>query len=71
MNIWVIQRDATMDGGNVSHLGATTFLEYANFDLRIANYRHLVAYFGGAIKQNYCSEFPIDETLGHSSTTAT
>jgi hypothetical protein len=39
-------------------------------DLGIADYRHLIAYFGGAIKQSYCTEFPIDETSGHSSTTA-
>jgi len=36
----------------------------------IADYRHLAAYFGGAIKQSYCMEFPIDETSGHSSATA-
>ncbi len=46
------------------------FLEHANLNLGIADYRHLAAYFGDAIKQNYCMEFPIDKTLGHSSTTA-
>jgi hypothetical protein len=53
-----------MDGEDVSRLVATTFLEHANLDLGIADYRHLVAYFGGAIKQSYCTEFPIDETSG-------
>jgi hypothetical protein len=68
-NLWAIQRDAAMDGEDVSRLVATAFLEYANLDLGIADYRHLVAFFGGAIKQNYCMEFPIDETSGHSSAT--
>jgi hypothetical protein len=63
MNLWAIQRD-------VSRLVATTFLEHVNFDLGIADYHHLAAYFDGAIKQSYCTEFPIDETSGHSSTTA-
>jgi len=71
MNIWAIQQNATMDGQNVSHLVATTFLEYANLDLGIANYHHLIAYFSSAIKQSYCIEFPIDETSWHSSTMAT
>jgi hypothetical protein len=66
MNIWAIQRDVDMDGEDVSCLVTTTFLEYANLDLRIANY-HLVAYFSSAIKQSYGTEFPIDETSGHSS----
>ncbi len=70
MNLWAIQRDAAMDGEDVSRLVATAFLEYANLDLGIADYRHLAAYFGGAIKQSYCTEFPIDETSGHSSATA-
>jgi hypothetical protein len=59
-----------MDGEDVSRLVATAFFEHANLDLGIADYRHLVAYFGGAIKQSYCTEFPIDETSGHSSTMA-
>ncbi|CAK9228751.1 unnamed protein product [Sphagnum troendelagicum] len=50
MNLWAIQRDAAMDGEDVSRLVATAFLEYANLDLGIADYRHLAAYFGGAIK---------------------
>ncbi len=29
MNLWAIQWDAAMDGEDVSHLVATTFLEYA------------------------------------------
>jgi hypothetical protein len=58
-----------MDGEDVSRLVATAFMEHANLDLGIADYRHLVAFFGGAIKQSYCMEFPI-ETSGHSSTTA-
>ncbi len=70
MNLWAIERDAAMDGGNVSRLVAGAFLEHANLDIGIANYRHLAAYFGDAIKQSYCTEFPIDETSGHSSTTA-
>ncbi len=70
MNLWAIQRDAAMNGKDVSHLVATVFLKHANFDLGIANYHHLATYFGGAIKQNYCTEFPIDETSRHSSTTA-
>jgi hypothetical protein len=69
MNLWAIQRDAPMDGENVSRLVATAFFEHANFDLGIVDYRHLVAYFGDAIKQSCCTEFPIDETSGHSSTT--
>lgn len=48
---------------------ATAFLVYANFDLGIIDYHHLVAYFGSTIKQIYCIEFPIDKTLRHSSTT--
>ncbi len=70
MNVWAIQRDATMEGGHVSRLVAAGFLEHANLDLGIADYRHLAAYFSGAIKQSYCTEFPIDETSGHSSATA-
>jgi hypothetical protein len=70
MNLWAIQRDVAMDGEDVSRLVATAFLEYANLDLGIADYRHLVAFFGGAIKQNYCTKFPIDETSGHSSAKA-
>jgi len=70
MNLWAIQRDAAMDGEDVSRLVAIAFLEYANLDLGIADYRHLAAYFGGTIKQSYCMEFPIDETSGHSSATA-
>jgi hypothetical protein len=69
MNLWAIQRDAAMDGEDVSRLVATAFLEHANLDLGIADYRHLAIYFGGAIKQSYCTEFPIDKTSGHSSTT--
>jgi hypothetical protein len=58
-----------MDGGDVSSLLATAFLEHANLDLGMADYPHLAAYFGGSIKQSYCTEFPIDETSGHSSAT--
>jgi len=50
MNIWAIQRNATMDGQDVSCLVATSFLEYANIDLGIAYYHHLASYFGSAIK---------------------
>jgi hypothetical protein len=64
-NLWAIRRDVVMDGENVFRLAAITFLEYANLDLRIANYRHLIAYFGGTIKKSYYMEFPIDETSGH------
>jgi hypothetical protein len=70
MDLWAIQRDVAMDGEDVSHLVATAFLEHANLDLGIVDYRHMVTYFGGAIKQSYCTKFPIDETSGHSSTTA-
>jgi hypothetical protein len=70
MNVWAIQQDAAMEGGHVSRLVAAGFLEHANLDLGIADYRHLAAYFGGAIKQSYCTEFPINETSGHSSATA-
>ncbi|CAK9856543.1 unnamed protein product [Sphagnum jensenii] len=59
-----------MEGAHVSRLVAAAFLEHANLDIGIADYRHLAAYFGGAIKQSYCTEFPIDETSGHSSATA-
>jgi hypothetical protein len=69
MNLWAIQRDAAMDGKDVSCLVTIAFLEYANLDLRIVDYRHLATYFGNAIKQSYCTKFPIDETSGHSSTT--
>jgi len=68
--LWVIQRDVAMDGEDVSHLVAMTFLEHVNLDLGVADYRHLAAYFGGAIKQSYYTELPIDETSGHSSTMA-
>jgi hypothetical protein len=71
MNIWAIRQDAAMDGRDIARLVAAGFLDYANLDLGIANYRHLVAYFGGTVKQNYCTEFPIDETSEHSSATAT
>jgi hypothetical protein len=70
MNLWAIERDAAMDGEDVSRLVAGAFLEHANLDIGIADYRHLAAYFSEAIKQSYCTEFPIDETLGHSSATA-
>jgi hypothetical protein len=69
MNVWAIQRDAAMEGGHVLRLVVAGFLEHANLDLGIVDYRHLAAYFGGAIKQSYCTEFPIDETSGHSSAT--
>ncbi len=69
MDLWAIQRDVAMDGEDVSRLVATAFLEHANLDMGIADYRHLAAYFNGAIKQSYCTKFPIDETSGHSSTT--
>jgi hypothetical protein len=71
MNVWAIQRNAAMEGGHVSRLVAVGFLEHANLDLGITDYCHLVAYFGDAIKQSYCTEFPIDETSRHSSTTTT
>jgi len=69
-NLWTIQRNAAMDGEDVSRLVATAFLEYANLDLGITDYRHLAAYFGDAIKQSYCTKFPIDKTSGHSSAIA-
>ncbi len=59
-----------MDGGHVSCLVAARFLEHAYLDLGIVDYRHIITYFGGAIKQSYCTEFPIDEKSGHSSTMA-
>jgi hypothetical protein len=55
-----------MHGRDVSRLVAITFHKHANLDLGIENYRHLTAYFGGTIKQSYCTEFPIDKTSGHS-----
>jgi len=70
MDLWVIQRDVAMDGEDVSRLVTTAFLERANLDLGIADYRHLAAYFGSAIKQSYCMKFPIDEMSRPSSTTA-
>jgi hypothetical protein len=70
MNLWAIQQDVAMDGRDVSSLVVIAFLEYGNLDFGIADYRHLVAYFGDVIKQNYCTEFPIDETSRHSSTMA-
>jgi hypothetical protein len=71
MNVWAMERDAAMDGGDVSSLVATAFLEHANLDLGIADCRHFAAYFDNAIKQSYCTEFPIDETSRHSSAMAT
>jgi hypothetical protein len=53
MNLWAIQRNKPIDGKNVFRLVATAFLEHANLDLGIADYCHLAAYFGSAIKQNY------------------
>jgi len=50
MNLWAVQRDATMDGEDVSRLVATAFLEHANLDLGLADYCHLAAYFNSAIK---------------------
>jgi hypothetical protein len=70
MNLWAIEQDAAMDGEDVSRLVAGAFLEHANLDIGITDYHHLAAYFGGAIKQSYCTKFPIDETSGHSSATA-
>jgi hypothetical protein len=70
MNVWAIEGDAAMDGRDVSRLVATTFLKHTNLDLRIIDYRHLVTYFGGTIKQSYYTKFPIDETSGHSSAMA-
>jgi hypothetical protein len=58
-----------MDDRDISRLVAVEFFEYANLNLGIVDYRPLAAYFGGAIEQSYCTEFPIDETSGHSSTT--
>ncbi|CAK9208412.1 unnamed protein product [Sphagnum troendelagicum] len=55
MNLWTIQRDAAIDGKDVSRLVAMAFLEHANLDLGMADYRHLAAYFGGAIKKNHPS----------------
>jgi hypothetical protein len=49
MDLWAIQRDVAMDGEDVSRLVATAFLERANLDMGIADYRHLAAYFGSAI----------------------
>jgi hypothetical protein len=57
MNLWAIQRDVAMDGGDVSHLVATAFFEYANPYLGIADYHHFVAYFDIAIKQSYYTKF--------------
>ncbi len=70
MNVWAIERDAAMNGEDISSLVATAFLEHANLDRGITDYRHLASYFGDAIKQSYCTEFPIDETSRHSSVTA-
>jgi len=70
MNVWAIQQDVAMDGRHFSRLVAARSFEYANFDLGIVNYRHLVAYFGNTIKQSYCMKFPIDETSEHFSVTA-
>jgi hypothetical protein len=42
---------------------ATAFFKYANLDLRIVDYRHLVAYLHDANKQIYCTEFPIDKNI--------
>jgi hypothetical protein len=44
MNLWAIERDAAMDGEDVSRLVAGAFLEHANLDIGITDYRHLVAY---------------------------
>jgi hypothetical protein len=68
MDLWAIQRDAAMDSEDVSRLVATAFLKHANLNLGIVDYRHLATYFGGAIKQSYCTEFPIDEISRHFST---
>jgi hypothetical protein len=59
--------NVVLDGQDVFHLLAIASFEYANLDLGITNYRHIVVYFGDAIKWSYCMEFPIDKTLGHSS----
>jgi hypothetical protein len=67
MNIWAIQRDAAMDGRDIFRLVAAGFLEHANLDMGIVDYRHFTAYFSNAIKQSYCTKFPIDKTSGHSS----
>jgi hypothetical protein len=69
MNLWTFQRNAAMDGEDVSCLVAIAFLKYVNLDLGITDYRHLVAYFGGAIKQSYCTKFPINKTSWHFSAT--
>jgi hypothetical protein len=55
MKLSAIEQDAAMDGGDVSRLLAGASLEHANLDIGIANYRHLAAYFGHAIKQSYCT----------------
>jgi len=70
MNLWAIERDATMDGENVLRLVADAFLEHVNIDIGITYYHHLAAYFSEAIKQSYCTEFPINEISGHSSAMA-
>jgi hypothetical protein len=66
MILLAIQQDVAMASENVSRLVAIAFLEYANLDLGITDYRHLITYFGDTIKQNYCMEFPIDKTSRHS-----
>ncbi len=50
MDLWAIQRDVAMDDEDVSRLVTTAFLERANLDLGIADYRHLAPYFSSAIK---------------------
>jgi hypothetical protein len=69
MNVWAIQQDAAMDGGDITRLVATAFLKSTNLDIRIADYHHPTAYFGNTIEQSYCMKFPIDETSWHSSAT--
>jgi hypothetical protein len=50
MDLWAIQRNVAMDGEDVSCLVTMAFLEHTNLDLGIANYCHVAAYFGGAMK---------------------
>jgi hypothetical protein len=66
MNIWAIKHGKTMDGADVSHMVANTFLKYENLNFNIIDYQHIVIFFDRTIKHNYCTNtLPIDETFGH------
>jgi hypothetical protein len=71
MNIWAIQQDATMGGRDGFLFGGHSIPWVCKSWSRDCKFCHPIVYFGNDVKLNYYTKFPIDNTLGHSSTTTT